>query len=510
MKSFGMHDVLRSARPVLLIGVVLGLVAVSGCDNDALEPLPSMPEEVIPPAPPPSREDEGSNSADAGAPESQEAGVVPNTPPEILESWQSVFSTPEGGSVTLRVQARPPPRGTLSFSWLGQTGTLGTPSTTATSSEIVWTAPACGVGVSTHTLQLSLQHSSGLSSSKSFEISVTCHKWVSTRDNMVIARYDHTASLLPSGKVLVVGLPTGTRDNSVEEYNPADGSWSPVPDMERARRGHTANVLPSGKVLVAGGYNNIEGIVPFAELYDPAAPSSRSWTPTDAMNVLRTAHTATLLPSGKVLVAGGLGVGGALRTAELYDPASQTWSLTNGMDEGRYGHTATLLPSGKVLVVGGYGARGALAHAELYDPVSGVWTPAGSPVLTARAYHSATLLRSGQVLVAGGGSPHVELYDPTGLAGDSWSRVAPMSNARAYHTATLLPSGKVLVAGGMDAISLRSAEVYDPDSRTWSPTAPLNMARSHHVACSLPSGQVLVAGGHAGGGPLSSAELYVP
>jgi hypothetical protein len=505
-----MNDVLGSARPRLLIGVVLGLAVVSGCGKDTLEPLPSIPDEVIPPEPPPSREDAGSSSADAGVPESHDAGVVPNMPPEILESWQSVSSTPGGGLVTLRVQARQPREGTLSFSWQGQTGTLGTPSITATSSETVWTAPACGVGVSTHTLQISLHDSSGLSSSTSFEISVVCPQWVSTRDNMVIARHDHTASVLPSRKVLVVGRYTGHRDHSAEEYNPADGSWSPLPGMERARRGHTASVLPSGKVLVAGGYNDIEGIIPFAELYDPAAPPSHPWTPTGAMNVLRAAHTATLLPSGKVLVAGGLGVGGALRTAELYDPASQTWSLTDGMDEGRYGHTATLLLSGKVLVVGGYGARGELAHAELYDPLTGVWTPAGSPVLTARAYHTATLLGSGQVLVAGGGSPNVELYDPTVLPGDSWSRVAPMSKARAHHTATLLSSGKVLVAGGMDAISLKNVEVYDPASRAWSPTAPLNTARSHHVACLLPSGQVLVAGGHAGGGPLDSAELYVP
>src|SRR6266850_1374272 len=87
--------------------------------------------------------------------------------------------------------------------------------------------------------------------------------------------------------------------------------------------------------------------------------------------------TATLLPNGKVLVAGGYG-GGYLASAELYDPASGTWTATGSLGTAREFHTATLLPNGKVLVAGGVDSSGFLASAELYDPATGTWTATGS------------------------------------------------------------------------------------------------------------------------------------
>ena len=68
-----------------------------------------------------------------------------------------------------------------------------------------------------------------------------------------------------------------------------------------------------------------------------------------------------------VLVAGGFN-GTELASAELYDPASGTWTDTGSLNTARFIHTATLLPNGKVLVAGGFGSNGfALASAELYD-----------------------------------------------------------------------------------------------------------------------------------------------
>jgi hypothetical protein len=98
-------------------------------------------------------------------------------------------------------------------------------------------------------------------------------------------------------------------------------------------------------------------------------------------------HTATLLPSGKVLVVGGDGYG-ILASAELYDPKANSWTSAGSLSTARMQHTATLLPNGKVLVVGGYygihaGNYG--ASAELYDPGANRWTSAGSPTRIPRA-----------------------------------------------------------------------------------------------------------------------------
>ena len=130
-------------------------------------------------------------------------------------------------------------------------------------------------------------------------------------------------------------------------------------------------------------------------------PTGGSWTATGSMGTTRYSHTATLLPSGQVLVAGGY-AGRSLSSAELYDPTSGTWTATGSMGIGRYDHTATLLPSGKVLVTGGTnGAYAIWRSAELYDPATGLWTATVS-MSTKRISHTATLLPSGKVLVSGG------------------------------------------------------------------------------------------------------------
>jgi hypothetical protein len=170
--------------------------------------------------------------------------------------------------------------------------------------------------------------------------------------------------------------------------------------------------------LVAGGVG-AGGYLSSAELYDPVAGR---WMATGSLGAPRQSHTATLLPSGKVLVAGGAGLNGELSGAELYDPAAGTWMATGSLGIARQNHTATLLPSGKVLVAGGYDGTTELSSAELYDPATGTWTATGS-LVTARDVHTATLLPSGKVLVAGGlnsdGSlSSAELYDQ-GLGFDS-------------------------------------------------------------------------------------------
>ncbi len=335
-----------------------------------------------------------------------------------------------------------------------------------------------------------------------------------------VSRDSHTSTLLPNGKVLVVG---GNDSNgtlrSAELYDPANGTWSNTGNPVTDRAFHTATLLLNGKVLVAGGFScapppQICFVRNDAELYDP---STGTWSGTGNLNNAREAHTATLLSNGKVLVVGGFG-----DTAELYDPISGTWSDTGrlNLDDTLVRPTATLMRSGKVLVAGGLlcnsnSCSNGTNIAKLYDPASGAWSSTGN-LNTGRELHTATLLPNGKVLIAGGfidtgfgtTTNSAELYDPdTG----TWSITGNLNQGRAYHTATLLPTGQVLVAGGFFVQTLPNitdlAELYDPGTGTWSNTANLNIGRRFHPATLLFNGKVLIAGGNGFGAP-NSAELY--
>ncbi|AYZ95730.1 putative Ig domain-containing protein [Burkholderia dolosa] len=285
--------------------------------------------------------------------------------------------------------------------------------------------------------------------------------------------------------------------------------WVPADNMSASRRYHTATLLPDGTVLVAGGYNG-SSYLSSAELYHP---DTKTWESVASMSSARYRHTATLLPDGTVLVAGGYhSSSGYLSSAELYHPDTKTWESVASMSSARYDHTATLLPDGTVLVAGGYDGN-RLSSAELYHPDTKTWETVASMSST-RYNHTATLLPDGTVLVAGGynGSSlsSAELYHPDTK---TWETVASMSSARYNYTATLLPDGTVLVAGGNHSSSgrLSSAELYHPDTKTWESVASMSASREYHTATLLPDGTVLVAGGvGSGGNRLSSAELYHP
>jgi uncharacterized repeat protein (TIGR02543 family) len=215
-------------------------------------------------------------------------------------------------------------------------------------------------------------------------------------------RAGHTATLLPSGEVLLAGGSAGLNNSSSADlYLPGRKAWQTAAPMSAGRAYHTATLLKNGRVLVAGGYDSDWNITSGAELYDP---SSDSWSAAPALLHPRASYSATLLGDGTVLVAGGYDPGtdsGILASAERFDPASGAWSPAGTLSTQRYWHTATLLYSGMVLVAGGQGADGYLSSAELYDPASSNWLAAG-PMAAPQAYQSASLLSDGRVLLAGG------------------------------------------------------------------------------------------------------------
>ena len=214
----------------------------------------------------------------------------------------------------------------------------------------------------------------------------------------------HTLTLLPNGKVLAVGSVADTIAPYIfqaELFDPARGPWSLTADSASERFGHTATLLANGKVLVAGG--GCRSLCPAGsvELYDSV---HGTWAPAGTPSLIRSYHTATLLPDGRVLVVGGQATSDvytSLATAEIFDPVGGTWSPTGALSNARRGHSATLLPNGKVLVAGGTGSGGdkpLLASTEIYDPATGTWSP-GAELGTASADHSALRLPNGKVLV---------------------------------------------------------------------------------------------------------------
>ncbi len=325
----------------------------------------------------------------------------------------------------------------------------------------------------------------------------------------MVAACTHTASVLPDGRVLLTGGGTAAL------YDPSTVAIDQTGPPAAVRQGATATVLLDGRVLVAGG-RGAEAVLASTELYDPR---TGSFSLADDLATARYLHSATRLRDGRVLVIGGAGDSlygpdgeetvSVLDSAEVYDPATGHWTFGSVLARGRVGHTATLLSDGRVVVLGGGGPDdGRVAVAEVYDPATGRFVTSGS-LSTARAFHTATLLSEGRVLVAGGEGEDVlrsiEVYDP---ATGAFEPVGFLRSARFGHTATRLSDGRVLFTGGLEGSDdaeqgvfyryLRSAEVYDPWSKTSEPTGTMTVARGGHSASLLSDGRVLLVGGEEG------------
>ncbi len=166
-------------------------------------------------------------------------------------------------------------------------------------------------------------------------------------------------------------------------------------------------------------------------------------------------HAATLLPGGRVLIAGGSGANGPLASAEVYDPASGTWSTTGSMASPRFSLTATPLPGGKVFITRN-------GPAEIYDPVTGTFSAAVFPSMAGNLTVTPV---NGRLLVvglfSGGNGPPdglAEMYNPSS---GTMSPAGRLTGYRYYHQTTLLPNGRVLISGGIGPTAM-TAELYTP------------------------------------------------
>jgi hypothetical protein len=340
-----------------------------------------------------------------------------------------------------------------------------------------------------------------------------------TANSMSTARAGHTATLLANGKVLVAGL--GTADL----YDPDTNSFTPTGGggaMNVSREGHTATLLADGRVLLTGGRTGPSNatIVQMAELFDPTLNGGLGgfvFTGT-TMNLPRANQTATLLPTGKVLIAGGLNTSGVrLQTTELFDPTAVgglgnfTTSSPGGvMSTPRARHTATLLPDGTVLVAGGHTTT---APAELFDPTAvgglGDFTDTGA-MSTQRSQHTATLLANGQVLVTGGvnaveinGLSSSELYTPI-----LCSAAAPVAD----FTLTPTPGARTVVQGqsATYTIALTAQNGFaSPVTLSVTGGLPAGASASFIPETVMPPGSVTLIVSTSGATPAATSTLTI-
>jgi hypothetical protein len=283
---------------------------------------------------------------------------------------------------------------------------------------------------------------------------------------------------------------------------PHDGRIDRVASLRTPRAAHTATALPSGQLLVTGGMGPGGNSFSSAELIDLSTARAKPIAP---MVDARIDHTAIALPDGRVVLVGGYD-GSYLNTIEVFDPDTERFRMVARLNEGRSGHTATMLRDGRILIVGGVGRGWSfLASAELFDPKTGRSEDVGR-LSVPRESHSATLLADGRVLIVGGHRGRreamevyasAEIYDP---ATRRFQSAGNLTTARHKHDAALLADGRVLVIGGADRTDRRhfaTTEVYDPATGAFS--AGPSMAGSRYkiqgTTVRLASGDLLVTSG---------------
>jgi len=276
-----------------------------------------------------------------------------------------------------------------------------------------------------------------------------------------------------------------------------------LPDLHELRAAHSATLLPGGKVLIAAGFRkgpnrHSQLYSNTAELYDP---STRQFTYTGSLHIARCGQTATLLPGDDVLITGGNNDTPHLASAELYNAGTGVWTRLPDMLSGREGHRAVLLTNGKVLIVGGSKDRD--LYAELYNPATRMFERAG-----AAPFHPSgsivVQLRDGRIFIAGGFqdkevAQSSMIYDPVT---NQFTRAVNQGIVKHKAGAALLSDGRVIIIGGSDNRDWNgkysSTEIYDPVKNAFTQGPALHYPRFklNNAVVTLHNGTIVVAGGN--------------
>ena len=333
------------------------------------------------------------------------------------------------------------------------------------------------------------------------------HGRVIAVEKMSTHRAAHTATLLKTGKILIVGgiiTAEGAEINSssAEIFDPKTRTFCITGTMNHERAGHTATLLPDGNVLVTGGFDS-HGFLSSSELY--VSGRGEFIEIESAMSERRAAHTATLLESGDVLIVGGVnGSEKSNQLADIYSSSENEFKPIGKMQVARTGHTSTLLKDGRVLISGGSSnwRSGVLNSCEIFDPSDFSFTSTGMLNIP-RNKHLSTLLHDGRVLIIGGSStaaeisgrfPSAEIFDPAKKQ-FSWMECAMIkSRFKITNAGDVLRDGTVVIAGDGKYV-----EVYDPEKNNFF-TAEGNVDKGwmYSTVTVISEDQVLITGGYDG------------
>lgn len=300
--------------------------------------------------------------------------------------------------------------------------------------------------------------STPLRSVRIFDPHASNAEWV-LQHSLSHRRERHTATLMPAGWILIAGGLDNVPMNKCEFLDPLSQNPLSLPDMHDVRYEHTATYLRGGRVLVVGSKDYDRGL-PSCEIFESLETATAGnprwrWRRTAPLHFGRGKHRAVTLLDGRILVIGGVHNYAPTITCELFDPATETWSLAASMHIPREGHTATLLADGRVLVTGGDMGGTEISSCEVFDPTKnngkGSWSMWPNTNIV-RKNHTATLINNRYVLIAGAwrighGSRSTEIID-TWHSSPNWQTGPSMLAERSNHSSVLLDDGRLLLIGG--------------------------------------------------------------
>jgi hypothetical protein len=267
---------------------------------------------------------------------------------------------------------------------------------------------------------------------------------------------------------VIVAVGGGPGGQEAEIYNPTLDTWTDAGAMKYSHIYGTATLLADCRVLIAGGYSANT----HAEVY---RPDTGTFASVGTMHDERFFHTVTALPDGRAIAAGGgvdaFGTWYTKSSVDMFDPGTGKWTAVQHMHGVRRAHTATLLPDGRLLVAGGTNGGKAdgneggnqLSSSEIYDVGADTWEAIATPLVTPRTYHTAALMPGGAVLLFGGLDGTASATSSVeGFFEGAWRPLPPLLVDRYLHGSALLDDGTVLVTGGLHQATTERYALTEP------------------------------------------------